>query len=67
VTPVLSMLYRSVLDDSRSIDDTFRVIRMTIVSDAPKCGLILMTRGVIYERNIFIIQATDRMRREATL
>jgi hypothetical protein len=31
---------------------------MMIISDAPSCGAILMTRGVIYDRDIFIIEAT---------
>jgi hypothetical protein len=51
------MFYRSIIDDSWSINDTSRVIRMTIVSDAPGCGVILTTPGVIYDRNIFIIHA----------
>jgi hypothetical protein len=30
-------------DDSGSINDSSRFIRMTIVSDAPSCGIILIT------------------------
>ncbi len=44
---------------SRSIKDTSGVVRMVIVVDATTWSFILMTTGVIYNRNIFIIQATD--------
>jgi hypothetical protein len=39
-------------------NDTYRVIRMTIISDAPSCGIILVTLdGVIGNHTIFIIYA----------
>jgi hypothetical protein len=52
------MFYRNVIDDSNRINDTSRVIRMTIISDAPGCGIILMTLEVSFTIIIFIIQAT---------
>jgi hypothetical protein len=45
--PVL-MFSRSVIYNSRSINDTSRVVRMTIISDAPSCGVFLMTIIVIF-------------------
>ncbi len=41
--PVVYMFSRSIIDNSRSINDASRVIRMTVVSDAPSCGIILIT------------------------
>jgi hypothetical protein len=52
------MLSRSIIDNSKGINNTSRVVGMMIISDAPSCGAILMTRGVIYDRDIFIIEAT---------
>jgi hypothetical protein len=44
---------------SRSLNDTSRVVRMTIVDDATTWSDISDdSRGVIYDHNIFIIQAT---------
>jgi hypothetical protein len=43
---------------SRSINDTFRVIRMTIVGDATTYSITSDdSRGVIYDHNNFIIEA----------
>jgi hypothetical protein len=52
------------IDDSRSVNDTSRVIRMTIVSDATTWSITYEHhsdnfRGVIYVCNIFVIQATE--------
>jgi hypothetical protein len=45
---------------SRSVKDTSRVIRMTIISDSTTWSVTSDdSRGVIYNCNIFIIQATD--------
>ncbi len=45
---------------SWSINDTSRVVRMTIVGDATTRSVTSEdSRGVIYILNIFIIQATD--------
>ncbi len=54
------MFSGSIIDNSWSINDTSRVIRIIIVSDAPSCGVILTSIkvGVIYDHNIFLIQAT---------
>jgi hypothetical protein len=50
---------RNIIDDSRSINDISTVIRMTVVSDVPSCGIILMTRAeLLYNNYVFIIQAT---------
>jgi hypothetical protein len=46
--PVLDMFHRSIIDDSRKTNDNSRVIRMTNVSDAPSCGIILMTQSVSF-------------------
>ncbi len=48
------MFSRSVIVDSRSVNDTPRVIRMLILSDAATSD---DSRGVIYDSNIFKIQA----------
>jgi hypothetical protein len=34
------------------------VSSITIISDAPSCGVVLMTIGIIYDRNMFRTQAT---------
>ncbi len=47
-------VFRSVIEDSRSINDTSRVVRMTIVSDAPSCGIILTTLEVSLTVVIFL-------------
>jgi len=52
------MFSRSITEDSRSIKDTSRVIRMIIISGAPSCGVILMTLEVSFV--IFIIQAASK-------
>ncbi len=45
---------------SRSINDSYRTARMMIVGDATALSIPYEdSRGVIYERNIFIIQATE--------
>ncbi len=49
------MFPRSVIDDSRSINDTSRVVRMTNLSGRHSDD----SKGVIYKRNIFMIQATS--------
>ncbi len=38
-----NIMFSRCIIDSRSINDTSRVIRMMIVSDAPSCGIILTT------------------------
>ncbi len=44
---------------SRSVNDTSRFVRMTIVGDASTWSATFDgSRGVIYDRNIFIIQAS---------
>jgi hypothetical protein len=50
---------------SRSLNDTFSVVRMTIVGDATTWSVILEpsclnddSRVVIYDRNMFMIQAS---------
>ncbi len=44
---------------SKKVTDTSRVTKMTIVGDATTCNATSDdSRGVIYDRNIFIIQAT---------
>jgi hypothetical protein len=53
----------SVIDESRSINDTSRVIRMAFISDVTDMSITYDrhsddSRGVIYDHNIFIIQAT---------
>jgi len=48
------MFSRSVNGKSRSINDTSRVIRMMIVSDAPSCGVILTTLQVSLTIIIFL-------------
>ena len=44
---------RNTIDDSRNLNDNSRVIRMMIVSDAPSCGIILMTLDVSFTIIIF--------------
>jgi hypothetical protein len=61
------MFSRSITDDSRSVNDTARVVRMTtiIVNDTPSCGVtpqlgvsftivILMTQEVSFMIAIFL-------------
>ncbi len=44
---------------SRSVNDNSKVVRMTIVSDATTCSVNFEnSKGVVYDRNFFIIQAT---------
>jgi hypothetical protein len=50
----------SIIDGSRTIHDTSRVVRMMIVSDATT--YYCHARGIIYDCNILIIQATDYIR-----
>jgi hypothetical protein len=45
---------RSINDVSRSTNDTTSIVRMTIVSDAPSCGIILMTVKVSFTIIIFL-------------
>jgi hypothetical protein len=57
------MFSKSITDDSRSVNDTARGFRLTIVSDATTWSVIYYchsvdSRGVIYDSNIFKIQAT---------
>jgi hypothetical protein len=53
------MNFRSIIDDSKSINITSRVTIMTIIIDAPSCGIILMTLEVSFMIVIFFIkQAT---------
>ncbi len=53
------MFSRSLIVDSGSINDTFRVIRM--ISDATIWSVTNDSRVVIYNRNMFIIQAIGVM------
>jgi len=54
------MFSRSIIDDFMSINDTSKVVRMTTLSDTPRCGIILMTLEVSYRIVIFfIIQASE--------
>ncbi len=46
------MFSRSIIDNSRSINDTSRVTRMTIVNDASSFD---NSKGVIYDCSIFIL------------
>ncbi len=48
------MFSRSIIDNSRSINDISRVVRMMIVSDAPSCGIIMTTLEVSFTIIIFI-------------
>ncbi len=48
------MFSKSIIDDSGSINDNSRVVRMTIISDAPICGIILMTLEVSFRLVIFL-------------
>ena len=43
------MLLRSIIDNSRSINDTSRDISMMTVSDTPICCVILMTLEVSFK------------------
>ncbi len=45
---VLSMLSRSIIGNSRRINDTSRVITMKMITDPPSCGIILMTLEVSF-------------------
>jgi len=50
----------------KSVNDTSRVIRMTIVGDATTWSITSDDyRGVIYNRNIFTIQATGYFDRKS--
>jgi len=55
------MFSRSIIEDSRSINDTSRVISMMIVSDATIWSVTNDSRVVIYNLNMFIIQAIGAM------
>jgi len=48
------MLLRSIIDNSRSINDTSRGISVMIVSDTPICCVILMTLEVSFKSVIFL-------------
>ncbi len=54
------MFSKSETDDTRSVNDTSRVVRITIVSDATNWSVNYdrHSTGVIYNYNIFIMQAT---------
>jgi hypothetical protein len=53
------MFSRSVIEDSRSITDTSRVFRMMTVSGATIWSPNYYdSRVTIYNRNVFIVQAT---------
>jgi hypothetical protein len=44
---------------SRRINDNSKVVRMTTVGDATTCSVNFENfKGVVYDRNFFIIQAT---------
>ncbi len=52
------MFSGTIIEESRSINATSRVIRMTIVSDATNWSVTEDSRVAIYDGNMFIIQAT---------
>ncbi len=57
------MFSKSIIDDPRSVTNTSRAIRMTVVSDTTTWSITYNrrsdnSRGVIYNRNIFIILVT---------
>jgi hypothetical protein len=57
------MFTRSITDDSRSINDRSRVVRMTIISDNTTWSITYNchshdTSGAIYDHNILLIQVT---------
>jgi len=45
---------RSIIDKSRSINDTFRVIRIRTVRDTPSCGFILTAVEVSFTIIIYL-------------
>jgi hypothetical protein len=50
------------MDNSRSLNDTSGIVRMMIVKYATTCSVTYSSddsRGVIYERKMFKLQATD--------
>jgi hypothetical protein len=47
------MLSRSIIDDSRSVDDTSIAVSMKIIRDAPSCGIVLITLIVSFMIVIF--------------
>jgi hypothetical protein len=54
------MFSKSIIDDSGSINDTSRVVRMIIIRDTSTRSITYYrhsdhSRGVIYDRNILII------------
>jgi hypothetical protein len=49
------MFSRSIIDNSRGLNDTCRFIRMMIISDAPSCGVIMTTLEVSFTIVIFFI------------
>ncbi len=49
------MFSRSIIGNSRSINETSRVIRMTITSNDPSYGIILITLEVSFTSEIFFI------------
>jgi hypothetical protein len=54
------MFFRSKTDDTRSMNDIYRVVRiMNIVTLLLGASLTIDSRGVNYNHNIFIIQATQ--------
>jgi hypothetical protein len=44
---------------SSSVNDTSSFVRMMIIGDATTWSIIVESGVVIYDRNMFIIQATD--------
>jgi hypothetical protein len=59
------MFSRSLIDDRGGVNDTSRNVRMMITSDDTTWCVTYDcrsgdSRGVIYDRNIFILQATER-------
>jgi hypothetical protein len=55
------MFSMSLIDNTRSVNDTSRVVRMTLQLGASLTIVILVTRGVIYDRNIFMMQDTGEV------
>jgi hypothetical protein len=66
------MFSRSIIDNSRSINDTTRVVRMMVVSETTSWSISYKCHsndsiGFIYDHNIFIIQATGLLRERGSV
>ncbi len=54
VSRVLWMFCRSITDDFRGINNTCRVIRMSMENDVPYSGIILITLEVSFTTVVFL-------------